>query len=189
MVKIKVLEGIIANNRRGFGPVQAFCLLFILCVFCVSATHFIRNESHGVFRFNTGTLREGAVGGGGCEPKDIIALGDALSTDPIISGIKENKQITEAINKSTLAAQNSWSSFQKFAMMAKGAATMRSKPDEQLIRQIMAQGAASKEVECALFDVLGKEIEPTSLSVEQKNRIKKYATEMANMGQCLGWCK
>ena len=66
MVKIKGLEGIIANNRRGFGPVQGFCLLFILCVFCVSATHFIRNESHGVFRFNTGTgtLRETEAGTG-----------------------------------------------------------------------------------------------------------------------------
>lgn len=179
-------KGIVTIGR--IGPVQVFCLLFILCVFCVSATHVMRNESHDVFRFNT--MREGAVGGG-CEPKDIIALGDRLSSDSIISGIEQNKKISEAINKSTdNKVKSTWGDFQRFSISAKGAATMRSKPDEQMIRKIMAQGAAEKSIDCAAFTELSKSIETVAgLSAEQKTAIKKYTTEMVNMGQCLGWCK
>lgn len=182
-------KGIVTIGR--IGPVQVFCLLFILCVFCVSATHVMRNESHGVFRFNT-VVREGAVGvRGGCEPKDIIALGDRLSSDSIISGIEQNKKISEAINKSTDdKVKSAWGGFQQFVMMAKGAATMRSKPDEQALRKVMAEGAAKKNIDCAAFSNLSKSIETVAgLSAEQKNAIKKYATEIVNMGQCLGWCK
>ena len=184
-------KGIVTIGR--IGPVQVFCLLFILCVFCVSATHVMRNESHGVFRFNT-VVREGAVGvRGGCEPKDIIALGDRLSSDSIISGFEQNKKITEAINKSKSTddkVHGAWNRFQAFVMMAKGAATMRSKPDEQALRKVMAEGAAKKDIDCAAFSNLSKSIETVAgLSAEQKNAIKKYATEMVNMGQCLGWCK
>jgi hypothetical protein len=190
MMKMKVLDGVIVNNRRGFGPVQLFCLLFILCVFCVSTTHFIRNKTHGAFRFNAGTVREGAIGGGKCEPKDIISLGDALSTDPIISGIETRKKMSEIIHKTKDdELKTAWGAFEQFVMSAKAAATMRSKPDEQHIRAIMAKGAADKNIDCGMFESLKKKIETTSLSADQKNTIKKYATEMANMGQCLGWCK
>lgn len=180
----------IINGR--IGPVQIFCLFFILCVFCVSATQFIQNGSHGAFGFGFGFgFREGAVGGGSCEPKDIIAFGDRLSSDSIISGFEQNKKITEAIGKSTdEKVKTAWSKFQEFVMMAKGAATMRSKPDEQSIRKIIAEGAAKKNIDCAAFETLSKEIESVAgVSAEQKNAIKKYATEMVNMGQCLGWCK
>jgi len=181
-------KGIVTIGR--IGPVQVFCLLFILCVFCVSATHVMRNESHDVFRFNA--VSEGAVGGR-CEPKDIIAFGDRLSSDSIISGFEQNKKITEAINKSKSTddkVKNAWSNFQEFVMMAKGAATMRSKPDEQALRSVMAEGAARKNIDCAEFSDLSKSIESVAgLSAEQKTAIKKYATEMVNMGQCLGWCK
>lgn len=187
---MKVLDGVIVNNRRGFGPVQLFCLLFILCVFCVSVTHFIQNKSHGAFRFNAGTVREGATGRGKCEPEDIIALGDALSTDPIMSGIEENKKMNEIIMKSpSNPLKDAWSNFQSFVIMPKAAATMRSKPDEQQIRRVIAEGAAKKNIDCGMFETLKKQIETTSLSAAQKNKIKKYSTEMANMGQCLGWCK
>lgn len=186
------------NGNKGIGvvgrigPVQVFCLLFILCVFCVSATHVMRNESHGVFRFNT--VREGAVGvRGGCEPKDIIALGDRLSSDSIISGFEQNQKITEAIYKSKSTDEkvnDAWGRFLEFVMMVKGAATMRSKPDEQALRKVMAEGAAKKNIDCAAFSNLSKSIETVAgLSAEQKNAIKKYATEIVNMGQCLGWCK
>ena len=180
----------IINGRIG-GPVHIFCLFFILCVFCVSAAHFMRSESHNLFRFNPygGTIREGVVGGG-CEPKDIISLGDRLASDPVISGMDQNKQISEAINKSTEAAKNLWGGFQMFVTMARAAATMRSKPDEQHIRKIMADGATKKEIDCEMFKMLPKEIEAVAgLSAEQKNTIKKYTNEFLIMGQCLGWCK
>lgn len=189
---MKILNDIIANvNRRNFGPVQFFCVLFILCVFCVSATYFMRTDSHNVFQFYTGkTIREGAIGGGGCEPKDIIALGDALSTDPIISGLTQNKQISEVIkNSKSEKVKAVWNDFNKIAIMAKGAAMMRSKPDEQMIRKVMAEGAANKNIDCTKMSEDIKEIETTGLSAEQKNTIKKYTSEMVNMGQCLGWCK
>jgi hypothetical protein len=186
-------RGIVAVAVSRIGPVQVFCLLFILCVFCVTATHIMRNDSHDVFRFNAGggtALREGATGGG-CEPKDIVALGDRLSSDSFISGIEQTKEISNAINKSTDAKiKSAWENFQQFAVMAKGAATMRSKPDEQMIRKVMAEGAAKKNIDCAAFSELTKGIETVAgLSADQKNAIKKYTTEMVNMGQCLGWCK
>ncbi len=188
----------IVNGR--IGPVQIFCLFFILCVFCVSATHFIRNESHSAFGFSAGTIREGAVNKGGCEPKDIIALGDRLSSDSIISGIEENKKLTEAIDKMYVdrnvgnakppPVYKNWDTFQQFVIMAKGAAAMRSKPDEQMIRKIIAEKAVKKEIDCVAFQLLSTEIETVAgVSAEQKNAIKRYTNEMVNMGHCLGWCK
>ena len=58
-------------------PVITFAsTLFLLCVFCVTVVHYMHSDARDAFRFGGGdVLREGAVGGG-CEPKDIISLGD-----------------------------------------------------------------------------------------------------------------
>ena len=175
-----------ANNMTAPGfkiqittPIQIASLLFLLCVFCVSAVHFMRNDSHRVFRFG-GPLREGAVGGG-CEPKDIISLGDEISTNPIISGMEESLKINEILGKDLVM-------FNTNAIMFKAAATMRSKPDEQYIRKVMADGAAKKDYDCTMGGIISR-LESSKLSVAQKDAIKKYATKMTNIGQCLGWCK
>ena len=167
-------------------PLQIACLLFLLCVFCVSAVHFMRNDSHRAFRFG-GPLREGAIGGGGCEPKDIISLGDELSTNPIISGLEETKKIVAIMGKDP-ALNKAWNAFSLNATMFKAAATMRSKPDEQTIRKVMADGAAKKDYDCTMGGIITL-LESSELSVVQKDAIKKYATKMTNIGQCLGWCK
>ena len=62
------------------------------------------------------------------------------------------------------------------------------KPDEQAIRKIMAEGAAKKNYDCTMGGLLSR-LESSALSVPQKDAIKKYATKMTNIGQCLGWCK
>ena len=159
-------------------PRQIACLLFLLCVFCVSAVHFMRTDSHRAFRF--AAVREGAVGGG-CEPKDIISLGDEISTNPIISGLEESKKINGIMGKDM-------DMFNTNAILFKAAATLRSKPDEQAIRKIMAEGAAKKNYDCTMGGLLSR-LESSALSVPQKDAIKKYATKMTNIGQCLGWCK
>ena len=84
-------------------------------------------------------VREGAVGGG-CEPKDIISLGDELSTDDIMSGLDETKKIGAIMGKDP-ALKKAWDAFSLNATLFKFAATMRSKPDEQAIRKVMADGA------------------------------------------------
>jgi len=169
-------------------PLQIACLLFLLCVFCVSAVHFMRNDSHRAFRFGFGDspLREGAVGGG-CEPKDIISLGDEISTDAVMSGIDETKKISAIMGKQP-ALKKAWDAFSLNATMFKFAATMRSKPDEHAIRKVMADGAAKKDYDCTMGGILAL-LESSDLSVTQKDAIKKYATKMTNVGQCLGWCK
>jgi hypothetical protein len=78
--------------------------------------------------------------------------------------------------------------FNTNAVMFKAAATLRSKPDEQYIRKVMADGAAKKDYDCTMGGIISR-LESSKLSVAQKDAIKKYATKMTNIGQCLGWCK
>jgi hypothetical protein len=76
----------------------------------------------------------------------------------------------------------------QFSMMLKAASMMRSKPDEQMIRATLAD-LATEKIDCAkLIERTGK-LEKSSLSVQQKDTIKKYATKMVNMGKCIGSCK
>lgn len=162
--------------------------LFLLCVFCVTVVHYMRSDAHNAFRFGggeCGVLREGAVGGG-CEPKDIISLGDDLASDPLISSMQIHKDMI-ALDKDP-KFKDSFEAFFMNSLIIKYAATMRSKPDEQNLRKIMSEGAAKKTTDCTMKNLIGK-IEATSVSADTKNTIKKYATRMTNMGQCLGWCK
>jgi hypothetical protein len=160
--------------------------LFLLCVFCITVVHYMRSDAHDAFRFGGGdVLREGAVGGG-CEPKDIISLGDDLSSDPLISSMQTHKDMI-ALDKDP-KFKDSFETFFMNALIIKYAATMRSKPDEQNLRKIMSEGAAEKKTDCTMKNLIGK-IEATSVSADTKNTIKKFATRMTNMGQCLGWCK
>jgi hypothetical protein len=148
--------------------------------------HYMRSDAHDAFRFGGGdVLREGVVGGG-CEPKDIISLGDDLASDPLISSMNTDKDMI-ALDKDP-KFQDSFQSFFMNALIIKYAATMRSKPDEQNLRKIMSEGAAEKKTDCTMKNLMEK-IEATNVSANTKNTIKKYATRMTNMGQCLGWCK
>ena len=168
-------------------PVITFAsTLFLLCVFCVAVVHYMRSDAHDAFRFGGGdVLREGAVGGG-CEPKDIISLGDDLASDPLISSMQPNKEIS-VLDKDP-KFKDAFGAFWSYSLIFKYAATMRSKPDEQNLRKIMSEGAAKKETDCTMKDLIGT-IEATGASADTKNTIKKYATRMTNIGQCLGWCK
>jgi hypothetical protein len=160
--------------------------LFLLCVFCITVVHYMRSDAHDAFRFGGGdVLREGAVGGG-CEPKDIISLGDDLAADPLISSMQPNKEISDLAKDPKF--KDAFDAFWMNALIFKYAATMRSKPDEQNLRKIMSEGAAKKETDCTMKNLIGT-IEATSASADTKNTIKKYATRMTNIGQCLGWCK
>jgi hypothetical protein len=76
----------------------------------------------------------------------------------------------------------------QFSMMFKAASMMRSKPDEQVIRATLAD-MATKKIECAKIIELTGKLEKSSLSVQQKDTIKKYATKIVNMGKCIGACK
>ncbi len=166
--------------------VYFLCLLFILCVACITATHYMRSSSHDVFRFGCGeTLREGL--GSGCEPKDIILLGDELAADPIMSSIEENKKIGELL-KDDKDLRELWSTLMQFSMMFKAASMMRSKPDEQMIRASMAE-MATKKNDCNQVIEMSRNLEKSSLSVVQKDTIKKYLTKIINMGKCIGFCK
>jgi hypothetical protein len=169
--------------------VYFLCLLFILCVACITATHYMRSSSHDVFRFGCGeTLREGL--GSGCEPKDIILLGDELASDPIMSSIEENKKIGELLkDDKDKELRDLWAVLMQFSMMIKAASMMRSKPDEQIIRGTLAEMATKTKIECAKIIELTGTLEKSSLSVQQKDTIKKYATKMVNMGKCIGACK
>ena len=183
---IRATVSTIINLSGAITPLKLVCMLFLLCVFCVSVVHFMRNDSHRVFRFG-GQLREGAVGDSVCEPKDIISLGDEISTDSIMSGVDATKQITAIMEKDP-ELKKGWDAFSLNATLFKFAATMRSKPDEQAIRKVMADGAAKKDYDCTMGGLLNR-LESSDLSVAQKDAIKKYATKMINVGQCLGWCK
>ena len=166
--------------------VYFLCLLFILCVACITATHYMRSSSHDVFRFGCGeTLREGL--GSGCEPKDIILLGDELASDPIMSSIEENEKIGKLL-KDDEKLGNLWGSLLQFSMMFKLASMMRSKPDEQMIRASLAD-LATKKQDCNELMDMSRNLEKSSLSVQQKDTIKKYLTKMVNMGKCIGYCK
>lgn len=146
----------------------------------------MRSDAHDAFRFGGGdVMREGAVGGG-CEPKDIISLGDDLASDPLISSIVPDNDIN-VLGKDP-KFKDAFTAFLMNSLLFKYAATMRSKPDEQNIRKIMSEGATKKETDCTMKNLIGT-IEATSVSANTKNTIKKYATRMTNMGQCLGWCK
>jgi hypothetical protein len=161
-------------------------MLFLLCVFCVTVVHYMRSDAHAAFRFGGGdVMREGAVGGG-CEPKDIISLGDDLASDPLISSMVPDNDIN-VLDKDP-KFKDAFTAFLMNSLLFKYAATMRSKPDEQNIRKIMSEGATKKETDCTMKNLIGT-IEATSVSANTKNTIKKYATRMTNMGQCLGWCK
>ena len=150
----------------------------------------MRSSSHDVFRFGCGeTLREGLEG---CEPKDIILLGDEMATDPIMSGIEENKTILTRLagDKTGSAAGPLTSAILELSMIFRGASTMRSKPDEQMIRHMMAEFARKKDIECdRMIQVSGDIDNTTALSVAQKDTLKKYMTKMINMGKCIGACK
>jgi hypothetical protein len=160
--------------------------LFLLCVFCITVVHYMRSDAHDAFRFGGGdVLREGAVGGG-CEPKDIISLGDDLASDPLISSMQQDKDII-ALDKDP-KFKDAFSEFWMNTLIIKYASTMRSKPDEQKLREIMSEGAAKKTTDCTMKNFVGT-IEATSVSADTKNVLKKYATRMTDMGQCLGWCK
>jgi hypothetical protein len=171
---------------RGGKVVYFLCLLFILCVACITATHYMRSSSHDVFRFGCGeTLREGLEG---CEPKDIILLGDEMATDPIMSGIEENKTILTRLKNDDAIMLTS--AILELSMLFKGASTMRSKPDEQMIRHMMAEFARKKNIDCDMMIQLSSTIDnTTALSVAQKDTLKKYMTKMINMGKCIGACK
>jgi hypothetical protein len=84
--------------------------------------------------------------------------------------------------------KDAFTAFLMNSLLFKLAATMRSKPDEQYIRAIISEGATKKETDCTMKNLIGT-IESTGASANTKNTIKKYATRMTNMGQCLGWCK
>ena len=63
---------------------------FAVFLICVTAVYYIRLGSHEAFRFGGGdTLIEGTTNG--CEPKDIIALADDLSQEPLISQMDRPK--------------------------------------------------------------------------------------------------
>ena len=174
-------------RTRSSTPIITFAsTLFLLCVFCVTVVHYMRSDAHDAFRFGGGdVMREGAVGGG-CEPKDIISLGDDLASDPLISSIVPDNDIN-VLGKDP-KFKDAFTAFLMNSLLFKIAATMRSKPDEQNIRAFVSDGATKKETDCTMKNLIGT-IEATSVSANTKNTIKKYATRMTNMGQCLGWCK
>jgi hypothetical protein len=174
------------SPASGGKVVYFLCLLFILCVACITATHYMRSSSHDVFRFGCGeTLREGL--GSGCEPKDIILLGDELASDPIMSSIEENEKIGKLL-KDDEELRELWGALMQFSMMFKAASMMRSKPDEQMIRATLADMATNK-ADCKKLIEMSSKLEKSSLSVQQKDTIKKYLTKMVNMGKCIGFCK
>lgn len=157
--------------------------VFAVALVCVTAVHYIRSSSHEAFRFGGGeTLVEGASNG--CEPKDIIALGDELSQDPVISAMVKKRQSLEKFPE----LQKSMESFQMFAVMAKYASTMRSKPDEHLIRKTFSDMASKKDMDCKMNNIM-KHLDGGPYSTDEKNVYKKYATRFEELGHCIGACK
>lgn len=168
-------------------------ILFVAAIFtvftvCVTAVHYIRNQSHQMFRFGGGeTLIEGATNG--CEPKDIIALADELSQDTLISNMKpaEGKGLNVSLDKYP-ELKKSMEQFFTFAFLTKFTSTMRSKPDEQKIRQQFSDMATKKETDCKMNNLM-KHINSGPYSADDAATIKKYATRFEEIGNCLGICK
>ncbi len=168
-------------------------ILFVAAIFtvftvCVTAVYYIRNQSHQMFRFGGGeTLIEGATNG--CEPKDIIALADELSQDTLISNMKpaEGKGLNVSLDKYP-ELKKSMEQFFTFAFLTKFTSTMRSKPDEQKIRQQFSDMATKKETDCKMNNLM-KHINSGPYSADDAATIKKYATRFEEIGNCLGICK
>ena len=157
--------------------------VFAVALICVTAVHYIRSESHYAFRFGGGeTLIEGASNG--CEPKDIIALGDELSTDKLISSMVDKPKNLDKHPE----LKKSMEKFNMFTMMVKFASTMRSKPDEQMIRKTFSEMASKKDMDCKMNNLL-KHIDSGPHSADEKGVYKKYATRFEEIGNCLGACK
>ena len=162
--------------------------VFTVFVICVSAVHYIRASSHEVFRFGGGeTLIEGASNG--CEPKDIIALGDELSKNTLISSIKTNEGqgLNVKLDKFP-ELKKSMEAFFMNTILFKFSSTMRSKPDEQAIRHVFSDLATKKETDCKMNNLL-KHIDSGPYSADDKLQIKKYATRFDEIGKCLGICR
>ena len=161
---------------------------FAVFLICVTAVYYIRTGSHEVFRFGGGdTLIEGATNG--CEPKDIVALADDLSQEPLISQMAgpKGKGLDTSLEKYP-ELKKSMEQFMKFVMLTKFTATTRSKPDEQIIRQQFADMATKKETDCKMNNLL-KHINSGPYSADDATVIKKYATRFEEIGKCLGICK
>jgi hypothetical protein len=157
--------------------------VFVVAIICVTAAHYIRSESHYAFRFGGGeTLIEGASNG--CEPKDIIALGDELSSDTLISALNANPKNLDKYPE----LKKSMEQFNMFTMLIKMSSTMRSKPDEQMIRKTFSDMASKKELDCKMNNLL-KHIDSGPHSADEKSVYKKYATRFEEIGNCLGVCK
>ena len=157
-------------------------------VICVTAVHYIRASSHEVFRFGGGeTLIEGATNG--CEPKDIIELGDELSKNTLISSMKPKEGGGLNVDlKKFPELKKSMNEFFMNTMLFKFASTMRSKPDEQTIRQSFSDMATKKDTDCKMNNLL-KHIDSGPYSADDKLQIKKYATRFEEIGKCLGICR
>ena len=154
----------------------------------MTAVYYIRTGSHEVFRFGGGdTLIEGATNG--CEPKDIVALADDLSQEPLISQMApvEGKGVAVSLDNYP-ELKKSMEQFMMFTMLTKFTATTRSKPDEQIIRQQFADMATKKETDCKMNNLL-KHINSGPYSADDATVIKKYATRFEEIGKCLGVCK
>jgi hypothetical protein len=161
---------------------------FAVFLICVTAVYYIRTGSYEAFRFGGGdTLIEGATNG--CEPKDIIALADDLSQEPLISQMapKEGSGLNVSLKKYP-ELQKSMEQFMMFTMLTKFSATTRSKPDEQIIRQRFADMATKKETDCKMNNLL-KHINSGPYSADDAKVIKKYANRFEEIGKCLGVCK
>ena len=163
--------------------VSFIALAFAVSLICITAVYYIRSSSHEAFRFGGGeTLIEGASNG--CEPKDVIALGDSLAQEPVISSLKSNTPSLEKYPE----LEKSMKGFNAFAMLARLASTMRSKPDEHLIRKMFSEMASKKELDCKMNNLL-KHIDAGPHSAADKKIIKSYATRFEEMGRCIGACK
>jgi hypothetical protein len=181
----KLRDLFVTQNNQIITFVAAAFAVFLICV---TAVYYIRTGSHEVFRFGGGdTLIEGATNG--CEPKDIIALADDLSQEPLISQMApaEGKGMATSLEKYP-ELKKSMEQFFMFSMLTKFTATTRSKPDEQIIRQQFADMATKKETDCKMNNLL-KHINSGPYSADDATVIKKYATRFEEIGKCLGICK
>ena len=163
--------------------VSFVALAFAVSIICVTAVHYIRGSSHQAFRFGGGeTLIEGASNG--CEPKDIIALGDSLSVEPVISTMNRKEPSLESYPE----LQKSMHDFKTFVMLAKASSAMRSKPDEHVIRKMFSELASKKELDCKMNNFM-QHIDKGPYSAEEKRVFKTYATRFEEIGHCIGACK
>lgn len=180
------LKDCFANQKNQ--SVLFVAAVFTVFVICVSAVHYIRASSHEVFRFGGGeTLIEGASNG--CEPKDIVALGDELSKNTLISSMKTKEGQGLNVNLDKFPElKTSMEEFFMNTILFKFASTMRSKPDEQKIRQVFSDMATKKKTDCKMNNLL-KHIDSGPYSADDKLEIKKYATRFEEIGKCLGICR